>query len=207
MIRFNVLPVAIAFCLTQAVTQPIAAETIAASTQPGVAPPACESEAQTTLNRCSGQWARTADFLRSLIYEDLYWQLKEPLQSQLAAIEATWTTFRDTYCQETSARFREGSIYPLILQSCRAKLTNDRIADLQALSEPGLETEDAEIRLRELVAALELTDRLSQRQWRRYQTTHCAFEAQRFPEHPPEQCRDRLNARRIRQLEDFNQMR
>jgi uncharacterized protein YecT (DUF1311 family) len=202
MIKFS-LPLAIALCLAQ----PVAADTIAAARQPGVAPPACDGETQIALNRCAGQWARTADFLRSLVYEELYWRLEEPMQSQLSAIEATWNNFRDSHCQETSAPFREGSIYPLIYHSCRAKVTNDRIADLQALSEPDLETEDAAIRLRELAASLDLTNHLSQRQWSQYQTAHCRFESQRFPEQPAEQCRDRLNARRIRQLQNLSQMR
>jgi uncharacterized protein YecT (DUF1311 family) len=199
--RFNLFSIA-AIALSTLCLAPVAAETIGTARQPGVAPPACDADTQLALNLCAGRWARTADFLRSLIYEDLYRQLSEPLQSQLVATEQTWNTFRESHCQETSAPYQGGSIHALIYQSCRARVTNDRIADLQALSEPDLETEDAAIRLRELLA-LKLTAQSTQRQWNRYRTAHCRFEAQRLEEPATQQpCRDRLTARRIRQLED-----
>ena len=110
---------------------PVSSETIANSKQFGVAPPACEGEAQLYLNICASRWAKTADFLRSLIYEEVYRRIPEARQSQIKAVEKTWNSYRDIHCQELSAPFREGSIYPLLYFSCRARVTNSRIADLQ----------------------------------------------------------------------------
>jgi uncharacterized protein YecT (DUF1311 family) len=200
---FKSIAIALA-CLAIASPPPAFAETTANPQKPGVAQPACAGYSQTEMNICAGQWFRTADFLRSLIYDDLNRQLPDSLQDQLAVNEQIWSRFRDRYCQQSNASYREGSIYPLLYGNCLAKATNDRIADLQALGEADLETEDAPIRLRERLATF--PGNVAHQQWARYQTAHCQFEAQRFPDQPTqaEQCRDRLAARRIRQLQDLD---
>jgi uncharacterized protein YecT (DUF1311 family) len=186
-------------CLGFTAHSPTLAEPITNTEKPGVAQPACDGYTQTDLNICASHWSRTAEFLRSLIYDDLNRQLSDSLQDQLADTEQTWSRFRDRYCQQSNAVNRNGSIYPLLYGTCLAKATNDRIADLQALGEADLETEDATLRLQETLPSYPFN--IAQRQWIRYQTAHCRFEAQRFPDQPTEQCRDRLSARRIRQLQ------
>lgn len=182
-----------------------AGQTIAQSTYPGVAATACPEHDQTqlALNQCAANWARTADFLRSLIYEQLYWQLSEPLQAQLVTTEQGWESFRENHCRQSSEPFRGGSIYALLYQSCRANVTNDRIADLQAWGETQLRPAEATLRLNVLLDTLELKDTYVQRQWERYQSEHCQFEAQYLTEQPDqaELCHQRLTEARIRQLE------
>jgi hypothetical protein len=68
---------------------PASSETIANSKQFGVAPPARERETQIYLNICASRWAKTADFLRSLIYDEVYSQIPEARITQLKVIEKT----------------------------------------------------------------------------------------------------------------------
>jgi uncharacterized protein YecT (DUF1311 family) len=180
---------------------PVMAETIGSSKVPGIAPPACEEETQMALNRCAARWARATDFLRSLVYEEVYQQLTEVQQSQLNTIEQTWYTFRDAHCNAWSEPFRDGSIYALIYQSCRARVTNDRIADLQGLGNAEILPETLQ-RLTTIVN--ELSASSGQRSWERYQKLHCQFEATRFPvPQQVEQCNLRLSATRLRQIEEM----
>ena len=193
----------IAFGLSCIALSPVLSKAIANSSQFGVAPPACEGETQLALNICASRWAKTADFLRSLIYEEIYSQIPEARKSQLKAIEQTWTSYRDIHCQELSAPFRDGSIYALLNLSCRARVTNDRIADLQGKNNFQLTTDVTTQRLAKILNQPKLKNSSGQRQWLLYQAQHCQFESLRStePAKSLKQCRDRLAEGRLRQIE------
>ena len=202
-----------AFGLSCIALSPVSSKAIANSSQFGVAPPACEGETQLALNICASRWAKTADFLRSLIYEEIHSQIPEARKSQLKAIEQTWTSYRDIHCQELSAPFRDGSIYALLKLSCRARVTNDRIADLQVNNDRiadlqgknnfQLTTDVTTQRLAKILNQPKLKNSSGQRQWLLYQAQHCQFESLRptEPAKSVKQCRDRLAEGRLRQIE------
>jgi uncharacterized protein YecT (DUF1311 family) len=182
---------------------PVSSETIANSKQFGVAPPACEGEAQLYLNICASRWAKTADFLRSLIYEEVYRRIPEARQSQLKAVEKTWNSYRDIHCQELSAPFREGSIYPLLYFSCRARVTNSRIADLQGTNISQITSDLTTQRLAKLLKNEEMISSAGQRKWLQYQAQQCQFESLGSTEtsRSVKQCRDRLAEGRLLEIE------
>jgi uncharacterized protein YecT (DUF1311 family) len=182
---------------------PVSSETIANSKQFGVAPPACEGEAQLYLNICASRWAKTADFLRSLIYEEVYSRIPEARQSQLKAVEKTWNSYRDIHCQELSAPFREGSIYPLLYFSCRARVTNSRIADLQGTNISQITSDLTTQRLAKLLKNEEMINSAGQRKWLQYQAQQCQFESLGSTEtsRSVKQCRDRLAEGRLLEIE------
>ncbi len=182
---------------------PVASRTISKSQQFGVAPPACEKEAQLYLNICASRWAKTADFLRSLIYDEVYSQIPKARQSQLKAVEKTWNSYRDIHCKELSEPFRKGSIYPLLYFSCRARLTNDRIADLQGTGNSQLTSDVTTQRLAKILKRDNIQNSAGQRQWLLYQAQHCQIESLISLDNSRsvKQCRDRLAEGRLRQLE------
>ncbi len=182
---------------------PASSQTIANAKQFGVAPPACEGEAQLYLNICASRWAKTADFLRSLIYDEVYRRIPEARQSQLTAIEKTWNSYRDLHCQELSAPFRTGSIYPLLYFSCRARVTNDRIADLQGTNNSRLTPDVTTQRLAKILKYEKMENSAGQRQWLQYQAQHCQFESLSSTAtlRSVKQCRDRLAEGRLQELE------
>ena len=181
----------------------VSSETIANSKQFGVAPPACEGEAQLYLNICASRWAKTADFLRSLIYEEVYSRIPKARQSQLKAVEKTWNSYRDIHCQELSAPFREGSIYPLLYFSCRARVTNSRIADLQGTNISQITSDLTTQRLAKLLKNEEMINSAGQRKWLQYQAQQCQFESLGSTEtsRSVKQCRDRLAEGRLLEIE------
>lgn len=188
---------------------PVSSETIANSKQFGVAPPACEGEAQLYLNICASRWAKTADFLRSLIYEEVYRRIPEARQSQLKAVEKTWNSYRDIHCQELSAPFREGSIYPLLYFSCRARVTNSRIADLQGTNISQITSDLTTQRLAKLLKNEEMINSAGQRKWLQYQAQQCQFESLGSTEtsRSVKQCRDRLAEGRLLEIESMLRIR
>ena len=204
----------IAFGLSCIALSPVSSKEITDSSHFGVALLACEGYNQLALNICASRWAKTADFLRSLIYEEIYSQIPEARKSQLKAIEQTWTSYRDIHCQELSAPFRDGSIYALLKLSCRARVTNDRIVDLQINNDWIADLSGKKIfQLTSDVTTQHLAEILNQRQnrknssgqrqWLLYQAQHCQFES--LPSTEPakslKQCRDRLAEGRLRQIE------
>lgn len=193
----------ITFGLSCLAIAPVAAETLAQSQIFGVAAPACEAQTQMALNICASRWAKTANFLRSLIYEETYSQQSEAGRIQLKAIEQNWTSYRDTHCQELSAPFRKGSIYPLLYLSCQARVTNDRIADLQGTNRSQLSPDIIIQRLATILKQEKLQNSAGQRQWQVYQAQQCQFESLRFSEESQtaRQCRYRLAESRLRELE------
>jgi uncharacterized protein YecT (DUF1311 family) len=187
------------------VSAPVYAQTVAQSEIYGVAAPACESQTQLALNFCAARWSKTADFLRSLVYEDIARNLRtETRKIQLKAIEQTWTSYRETHCQELTEPFRKGSIYGLLYHSCFARVANDRIADLQGQNNSQLTPDVTIQRLSKILNQANLSNSSGQRQWQTYQAQHCQFESLRSTEQAPQsvkQCRDRLAESRLRELE------
>jgi uncharacterized protein YecT (DUF1311 family) len=202
---------------------PIPAALAETEPMPGVARPACEGETQLALNLCAGRWERTADFLRSQLYEATYLYASEATRAQLVTTEEAWNTFLNVHCEELAAPYRDGSIYPLLRHNCRAQLINDRIADLQALNAFPPPTEANTPTLNRLSALLNDPDigpLGGQPLWQRYSALHCEFETldlvdQRESSGQPapdsatlvqrlEDCQNRLNQTRLRQLETFS---
>jgi uncharacterized protein YecT (DUF1311 family) len=195
--------ITIALGLSCMAIAPVSSETIAQSKQFGVAPPACEGDAQLYLNICASRWAKTADFLRSLIYDEVNSRSPEARKTQLKAIEKTWNSYRDIHCEELSAPFRKGSIYPLLYLSCRARVTNDRIADLQGKNISKITPDVAIQRLAKILKHEKMENSAGQRQWLQYQAQQCQFESLSSTEtlRSVKQCRDRLAEGRLQELE------
>lgn len=195
--------ITIALGLSCIAIAPVLAETIVNSKQFGVAPPACEGEAQIYLNICASRWAKTADFLRSLIYDEVNSRIPEARKTKLKAIEKTWNSYRDIHCEELSAPFRKGSIYPLLYLSCRARVTNDRIADLQGTNISKITPDVATQRLAKILKHEKMENSAGQRQWLQYQAQQCQFESLSSAEtlRSVKQCRDRLAEGRLQELE------
>lgn len=168
----------------------------------GVAAPTCAEETQLALNRCAARWAKTTDFLRSLIYQELDEQLSPAMQNQLKTIDRTWQSYRELHCQESSEPFKSGSIYPLLYNNCLATLSNDRIADLQGVGEKSLTPAATTARLRSILTQANVANSPAQRQWQRYQQQHCQWASQHFTDSRySRQCQQDLATRRIRQIQ------
>ena len=199
------ITIGVSFVAIAPISAQVTPQTVGQSQIFGVAAPACEAQTQLALNFCASRWAKTADFLRSLVYEDVSRSFPEVRKTQLMAIEQTWNSYRDAHCQELSEPFRKGSIYPLLYHSCRARVTNDRIADLQGTRNYQLTPDATSQRLNKILNQDNLKNSAGQRQWQLYQVQHCQFESSRSTEQlqTVKQCRDRLAEGRLLELESM----
>jgi uncharacterized protein YecT (DUF1311 family) len=178
-------------------------ESVALGPDLGVAQPICVVQAEGDAYRCAVNWAKTADFFKSLVYVDLERPLSPSLRRQYAGTEKTWQQFQVQYCQQVSQALRHRPDHQLAEPLCRAELTNDRILELYSAGKVIHQGPAQNQSLNRLLRTLNLKEAPAQRQWQSYQTQHCQFEQRKFLENSDQlaQCRQRLTQSRIRQLE------
>ncbi len=98
--------------------------------------PNCKSP-QTTLdmNMCSSQEFKTADTKLNQLYQQLLPKINSKQKQRLTTAQRTWVKFRDETCDYSAGHFEGGSVAPSIYGYCRAKVTKERIKDLEGYLE------------------------------------------------------------------------
>jgi uncharacterized protein YecT (DUF1311 family) len=88
----------------------------------------CAGLNQMDMNACAAHAFETADARLNTTYRDIMSRLKDDaaLKDLLTKAQREWIQFRDSECAFSSSGVQGGSIYPTVLQNCRAQLTSDR---------------------------------------------------------------------------------
>ena len=183
---------------------------------PGVMQPDCPDQTQTALNGCAADWERAASARRQDVYGALEGSTFSGELNTLQTAEFTWQAFESTYCALISHGYRGGTIYPLILSSCRAERHNERTVALTQWTPEVLP--DYFTVLPQLEGAYEaaLADASfrvqaglpsNQMLWETYRNQHCTWEVGQYAEEPNlgegdrlNRCFARLTRQRIEQL-------
>jgi len=94
--------------------------------------PNCKSP-QTTrdINFCSTQEFQAADRKLNQVYQQLQAQIRSRQKQRLTAAQATWIAFRDQNCDYAKGQFEGGSVAASTYGYCRARVTQERIKDLE----------------------------------------------------------------------------
>ena len=94
--------------------------------------PNCKSP-QTTrdMNFCSGQEFQAADRKLNQVYQQLQANISSRQKQRLTAAQATWIAFRDQNCDYAKGQFEGGSVAASTYGYCRARVTQERIKDLE----------------------------------------------------------------------------
>jgi uncharacterized protein YecT (DUF1311 family) len=92
----------------------------------------CKSP-QTTLdqNVCSSQEFQAADRKLNQVYQQLQPKLNSKQKQRLIVAQRSWLKFRDESCDYESGHFEGGSVAPSVYGYCRARVTKERIKDLE----------------------------------------------------------------------------
>ena len=98
--------------------------------------PNCKSP-QTTLdmNMCSSQEFQAADKKLNQVYQQLQPKLNSKQKQRLIVAQRSWLKFRDETCDYESGHFEGGSVAPSIYGYCRARITKERVKDLEGYLE------------------------------------------------------------------------
>ncbi len=94
--------------------------------------PNCKSP-QTTLdqNLCSSQEFQAADKKLNQVYQQLQPKINSKQNQRLIVAQRSWLKFRDETCDYESGHFEGGSVAPSIYGYCRARVTKERVKDLE----------------------------------------------------------------------------
>ena len=94
--------------------------------------PNCKNP-QTTLdmNVCSSQEFQAADRKLNQVYQQLQAKISSRQKQRLTAAQGTWIAFRDQNCDYAKGQFEGGSLAASTYGYCRARVTQERIKDLE----------------------------------------------------------------------------
>ncbi|OYX66088.1 MAG: hypothetical protein B7Y88_05975 [Sphingomonadales bacterium 32-64-17] len=89
------------------------------------------AEADKALN---AQWSRTADVMRERDRQlDRDYDDRPGYFETLLAAQRAWLTYRDKHCASEGYLYRGGSMEPMVVSGCKAKLTEQRTSQLAEL--------------------------------------------------------------------------
>ncbi len=94
--------------------------------------PNCKSP-QTTLdqNLCSSQEFQAADKKLNQVYQQLQPKLNSKQKQRLIVAQRSWLKFRDETCDYEMGQFEGGSVAASTYGYCRARVTKERVKDLE----------------------------------------------------------------------------
>ncbi|MCZ0899866.1 lysozyme inhibitor LprI family protein [Microcoleus sp. HI-ES] len=94
--------------------------------------PNCKNP-QTTLdmNMCSSQEFEAADKKLNQVYKQLQAKISSRQKQRLTVAQRTWIKFRDEKCDYAKGQFEGGSLAASTYGYCRARVTQERIKDLE----------------------------------------------------------------------------
>lgn len=89
---------------------------------------------QTELTECAGKEASQADAALNAVYHALLGKIDAASQARLRTAQRAWISFRDAECtfQTGGGVNQDGTIWPMLVNQCLARLTRARAAALQA---------------------------------------------------------------------------
>ena len=99
--------------------------------------PNCKSPQTKTVDMtlCSTQKFKAADTKLNQLYQQLLPIIKSKQKQRLTVAQRTWIKFRDETCDYSAGHFEGGSLAGAIYISCKARVTEERIKDLEGYLE------------------------------------------------------------------------
>jgi uncharacterized protein YecT (DUF1311 family) len=91
------------------------------------------SGSQAELNQCAARARDKADAELNKVYRELMKDAGTTERAKLRAAQLAWIKFRDTQCDYESVGNKGGSIYPMVMSFCLARVTNARVKQLQEI--------------------------------------------------------------------------
>ena len=88
---------------------------------------------QHELNRCAARARDRADAELNKLYQQLMKDAGVTERAKLRAAQLAWIKFRDAHCDYESVGNTGGSIYPMVVSFCLARVTTARVKQFQEI--------------------------------------------------------------------------
>lgn len=92
-----------------------------------------DAPTQRALNECAAASLKKTDTALNTAYQQIMQRLADDADTKrlLTAVQRAWVGFRDAECAFAAAKVSGGSIYGMIVTSCKDALTNERLKQLE----------------------------------------------------------------------------
>jgi uncharacterized protein YecT (DUF1311 family) len=90
---------------------------------------------QHEMNMCAHRDYQVADRRLNAAYRALTGKIDARAKTLLVEAQRAWISFRDKECKYEASENEGGSIYPMMVSGCMARLTNQRTKELKELSD------------------------------------------------------------------------
>ncbi len=114
---------------------------------PAFADTCTDSENQAEMNLCAQKNATAADGKLNDAYKDAIDEMKQVdaslpadqrgAEQALRAAQRAWITYRDQTCAAEAFEYQGGSMQPMILSDCLARVSEDRAEELTSMAQGG----------------------------------------------------------------------
>ncbi|MFK8400394.1 lysozyme inhibitor LprI family protein [Pseudomonas sp. BGr12] len=94
-----------------------------------------DAQNQAEINACTGAAYKASDKRLNDLYGQYRQRLDAGQRKALTAAQKAWLNYRDLSCQFETAGAKGGSGYPMAYSNCLKAMTDNRIKELQALSD------------------------------------------------------------------------
>ncbi|MBD9502694.1 DUF1311 domain-containing protein [Pseudomonas sp. PDM23] len=94
-----------------------------------------DAQTQAEINACTGAAYKASDKRLNDLYGQYRQRLDAGQRKALTAAQKAWLNYRDLSCQFETAGAKGGSGYPMAYSNCLKAMTDNRIKELQALSD------------------------------------------------------------------------
>lgn len=95
--------------------------------------PCPEAGNQFELNRCAARARDKADAELNKLYQQLMRAADVTEREKLRAAQLAWIKFRDAHCDYETIGNKGGSIYPMVVGFCLARVTNERVKQFREI--------------------------------------------------------------------------
>ena len=109
------------------IASPISDFSVQVAQQPNCSNPQTQGE----MNACAGIAYRNADRRLNQVYQQLLPKLSAARRQQLVTAQQAWIRFRDASCTFERSGFEGGTMAPMVQSNCLARVTEQRVKDLQ----------------------------------------------------------------------------
>ncbi|HLL70866.1 MAG TPA: lysozyme inhibitor LprI family protein [Pyrinomonadaceae bacterium] len=101
--------------------------------------PCPDARNQHELNRCAALARDRADAELNKVYRELMKDTGATERAKLRTAQLAWLKFRDAHCDYTSVGNKGGTIYPMVVSFCLARVTDARVKQLQDILRESLD--------------------------------------------------------------------
>jgi uncharacterized protein YecT (DUF1311 family) len=91
------------------------------------------AQSQHDMNRCAARARERADAELNKVYRQLMKDTSGAERAKLRSAQLAWIKFRDAHCDYESVGNTGGTIYPMVVSFCLARVTADRGKQLQEI--------------------------------------------------------------------------